>query len=527
MTDAIVIGSGPNGLVAANMLADDGWTVLVVEAHSEPGGGARSGELIEPGYVNDHCSAFHPLGAASPVFKSLELERYGLRWKQAPLVLAHPALDGSCPVISQDINETAKSLGADGDAWRRLQALWDEVGDDLLATLFTPFPPVRPMMHLAHKLAWKDLLRLARMSLLPVRRMGEEHFATEEAKRLLAGLALHADLLPESPLSGFLGWILGAVGQDLGFPSPEGGTGSLTTALIRRLEERGGAVRCNARVAKVAVRRGRAVGVELADGDKLSARRAVLADVDAPTLYLKLLPRDVVPNDVLDDIKRFQWDNATVKVDWNLDAPVPWDASDARRAGTLHIAESVDELSVSASELARGIVPTNPFMLFGQQSMIDLTRQPEGKETAWAYTHIPQTTRWTESELTTFVDRMQARVEALAPGFGGLVHGRRVNGPDKFERENSNLRRGAVTGGTAQLHQQFVFRPIAGLARPETPIRHLYLASAAAHPGGGVHGGPGANAARAAMHGALKRTFVRAVRSAGTVQGRGKAQIVP
>lgn len=527
MNDAVVIGSGPNGLVAANLLVDAGWDVLVLEAQPTIGGAVRSSEMMEPDFVNDHCSAFYPLGAASPHIADMGLENYGLRWTHAPFVVAHPSLDGSCPIISRNIEETVDSLGPDGDAWRRLYAVWEQRGDELIEALFTPFPPVRSGARLVKGIAWKELIRFARFAVLPVRRMGEEHFTADPARRLLGGLALHADLLPESQLSGFYGWMLAALGQSVGFPSPEGGAGNLTKAMAQRLRDKGGDIRVDALVKRVITNGSRATGVELADGERIPVGKAVLADVDAPQLYTRLLREHDVPADIRRDIERFQWDNATVKVDWNLDAPIAWSAEGARRAGTVHIAESVDELSVTSSELARGLVPTDPFLLFGQQSIADPTRAPAGAETAWAYTHVPMNTGWTRDDLERFADRMQARVEALAPGFGSTIRKRMVMGPVEFEEGNYNLVEGALGGGTAQLHQQLVFRPTAGLGRPETHIPGLFLASSAAHPGGGVHGACGANAAMAALHGPVKRAAVTAIRWAGRKQSAGKQRLIP
>ncbi|MEX2659521.1 MAG: NAD(P)/FAD-dependent oxidoreductase, partial [Acidimicrobiales bacterium] len=235
MPDAVVIGAGPNGLTAANVLADRDWDVLVLEAEDEPGGAVRSAELIEPGFINDVCSAFYPLGAASPVLGSLALEEHGLRWLHAPLVFAHPAADGTCPALSRDLDETARSLdelgGGDGDAWRRLYDRWEEVGPALLASLFSPFPPVKGGIGVVRATGLRQLPELARFSLLPVRRLGVEEFTGEGARRWVAAAALHADLQPEAALSGFFGWLMCALGQHVGFPVPEGGAGAITAAL--------------------------------------------------------------------------------------------------------------------------------------------------------------------------------------------------------------------------------------------------------------------------------------------------------
>ncbi|MCB0961682.1 MAG: NAD(P)/FAD-dependent oxidoreductase [Acidimicrobiales bacterium] len=503
--DAVVVGAGPNGLVAANLLADEGWQVLVLEAADEPGGSVRSAELIEPGFTNDVCSAFYPLASARSPIEELRLEDHGLRWLHAPAVLAHPALDGTCPTLWRDLDATAASLDdlhpGDGEAWRGLVRRWDELEPHLTSLLFRPFPPVRPALALATSMTPRELARLARFLLLPVRRLGEEHLGGAGARRLLAGAALHADLSPEATLSGFFGWLLCCLGQRHGFPVPEGGAASITTALVARLADRGGVVRCGAPVEAIEVRRGRAVGVRIAGQGSVRARRAVLADVDAPTLYTRLVAAGHLPDHVLADIERFHWDDATFKVDWTLDAPIPWSAPDARRAGTVHVAEGVDELTVVASELARGLVPERPFLLVGQQAVTDPSRQPAGRDTAWAYTHVPRrpAASWDADEVARLTEVVEGRIEALAPGFRARIRGGHVLTPPAFEEHNPNLRAGAINGGTAQLHQQLIFRPVPGLGRPATPVRDLYLASASAHPGGGLHGACGANAARAAL----------------------------
>jgi phytoene dehydrogenase-like protein len=495
--DAIVIGAGPNGLVAANLLADAGWSVDVLESQPRPGGAVKSSELVEPGFVNDEFSAFYPLAAASPVVRKLGLERFGLEWAHGPLALAHPATDGTCASLSRDLDETAASLDAfapgDGDAWRELFARWERIGDPFLQALATPFPPVRAGLRLLLRLR-RDLPEYARFSVLSVRRLADERFRGEGGGRLLAGNAMHTDLLPESSVGGFFGWFLTCLGQTVGYPCARGGASALTDALVRRLESNGGRVTCGARVHEIVVERGRAVGVRSASGD-LAAGKAILADVHALPLYLDLLPRHAVPARVLDAIGRFELDPATFKVDWTLDGPIPWTAPDARRAPVIHVAESVDELSVTQHELARGLTPSKPFVVLGQYAMADPTRMPAGKEVAWGYTHLPH-----GASTDGLADVMEERIEALALGFRALVRKRVVSEPADLEARDENLPGGALSGGTSQLHQQLVFRPVPGLGRPETPVKGLYLASASAHPGGGVHGYPGAIAARAALH---------------------------
>lgn len=510
--DAVVIGAGPNGLVAANLLADAGWDVVVLEAQPTPGGAVRSAEITAPGFVNDLFSAFYPLGVASPVLRGLELEQFGLRWVHAPLVLAHPTLDGPTAVLSRDLDETAASLDrfaiGDGDAWRRLYAEWSNVSDGLLASLFAPFPPVRGPLQVLGATGGRGAVRLARRALSPVRTLAGQEFAGEGGALLLAGNALHADLTPEAAMSGFFGWLLASLGQQVGFPVPEGGAQRLSDALVERLRCRGGEVFCDVRVDTVVVDVDRATGVRTAGGSQVRAR-VVIADVAAPQLFTELVGREHLPHDFVADLRDFEYGVGSVKVDWSLDGKIPWRCADTARAGTVHLAESLDDLSRYAYELATEQVPSRPFLVLGQMTTSDPARSPDGTEAAWAYTHVPLrvkrdaggviTGRWDERDTAAIVERVEREIERWAPGFGDRVTDRHVFTPVDFPRANANLVGGSINGGTAQLHQQLVFRPVPGMARPETPVRDLFLASASAHPGGGVHGACGANAARAAL----------------------------
>ena len=327
---------------------------------------------------------------------------------------------------------------------------------------------------------------------------------------LLAGCALHTDLSPESTGGALFGLLLCGLGQQRGFPVPAGGAQSLTDALVRRLVERGGRIECGVRATRVDVRSGRAVGVTAADGTTYDARRAVLADVGAPALYTSLVAAEHLPARLLEDVRRFEYGSGTVKVDWALDGPIPWLDPEVGRAGTVHLADSLDELSEMSTQLTRGLLPSRPFLVMGQMTTADPSRSPAGTEAAWAYTHVPRSVagdageddlagRWDEGETERFVARMEARIERMAPGFGDRILARHVFTPPTFEAANANLVGGEINGGTAQLHQQLVFRPVPGLGRPETPVDRLFLASASAHPGGGVHGACGANAAHAAL----------------------------
>jgi phytoene dehydrogenase-like protein len=512
--DAIVIGSGPNGLVAANHLADRGWSVLVLEAQPDVGGAVRSAEDVQPGFVHDTFSSFYPLAAASPAIIAMRLEEHGLRWVHAPAVLGHPIPGKGWAILHRDREVTARLMDeahpGDGSAWLDLCGVWDRIGQQIVNGLLTPFPPVRPALAGLARLRGVGGLGFVRSLLTPANDLGSARFGGPAPRILLAGNAGHSDIPLDAPGSGLMALMMTMLGQTVGFPVPEGGAGGLSAALVSRLTSLGGEVRCDAEVTRVLTSRGRACGVGLADGERIPAHRAVVADVAAPALFGRLLDPAEVPARVARGMRDFRMDPSTVKVDWALDGPVPWAEQPAYAPGTVHVADSVSQLTESLGQVAAGAVPAEPFLLAGQMTTTDPTRSPKGTESMWAYTHVPQTTEhdagdgsirgaWDRDDCARFADRMQERIERLAPGFGSRVLARRVLGPRELEARNANLIGGAVGGGTAQLHQQLVFRPVPGLGRAETGVPGLYLASAAAHPGGGVHGACGMNAARAAL----------------------------
>ena len=327
---------------------------------------------------------------------------------------------------------------------------------------------------------------------------------------LLAGNALHADFSPSDIGSGVFALIMTMLGQQVGFPVPEGGAGQLTAAMARRLESRGGVIRTGVAATRVVVRDGRAVGVQCADGTTVEASKAVVATVSAPHLYGRLVSFDDLPARTRWGMKRFTWDPSTIKVDWALSRPVPWQPAPDAAPGTVHVAGSVDELTTFAAQMSGHAVPADPFLLMGQMTTSDPARSPAGTESAWAYTHVPQETRgdaggdgirgvWDDADKERMADRMERRIERFAPGFTDTVMSRRILGPLDLQGRNANLHRGALGGGTAKLSQELVLRPVPGRGRAETPISGLFLGSSSAHPGGGVHGAPGANAAKAAL----------------------------
>jgi phytoene dehydrogenase-like protein len=449
------------------------------------------------------CSAFYPFAAVSPIMGRLHLEDHGLRWQHAPHVLAHLFRDDRTAILDRDPCVTAASVEqfavGDGDRWLEQVAAWDRIEPEFVAALFTPFPPVRASVRLSRHLGPAGLLRMARQMVLPARRMTQEMFDGDGARMLVAGCAQHTDLSPDQAGSGIFGWLMAMVAQRHGFPVPAGGAGRLTAALERRLRRHGGDIVYETRATRIVIRNGRALGVASADGRGWKARRAVLADVAAPLLYRNLVDAALLPPRLVADLDNFSWDNGTVKVDWALSGPVPWRNERVSRAGTVHLDGGFEELSTYATDLANGKVPRRPFVLAGQMTTTDPSRSPAGTESMWAYTHVPHSDEWDHDEVTEHADAVEAIIEKHAPGFRALITARAVQGPDDLAAHDASLVGGAIGGGTSAIHQQLMFRPVPGLGRPDTPIDRLYLCNASAHPGGGVHGGPGANAARAAL----------------------------
>jgi phytoene dehydrogenase-like protein len=527
--DAVVVGAGPNGLTAANKLADAGWSVLVLEAQPTAGGAVRSDREVHPDFVHDTFSAFYPLSASSNTIGGLDLGSYGLEWEHAPAVLGHPMPGGEWALLHRDREVTATGLDrlhpGDGEAWLDLCATWDRIGPALVDSLTSPFPPVRGGSRLLAALPRAGGLDTVRLLATPVASLGRHVFGGPAPGLLLAGNAGHADFPLASPGSGVFGVLLAMLGQTVGFPVPRGGAQALTDALVRRLEDRGGRVVTGTAVTSVVVEDGRAVAVMTEHGDRYDAARAVVADVSALALFGGLVAPEHLPSGIVEGMRAFELDPGTVKVDWALSAPIPWASQPAYGPGTVHVADSVEEMTESLAQVSSGVVPRDPFLLTGQMTTSDPTRSPEGTESFWAYTHVPQpgatredaggeiSGRWDRDDCERFADRMQARLEALAPGFGSRILARRVLGPHELEARDANLVGGAVNGGTSQLHQQLVFRPVPAMrGRAATGIHGLFLGSASAHPGGGVHGAPGANAARAAIWQDRRDRGVRAVR---------------
>jgi phytoene dehydrogenase-like protein len=495
MPDAVVIGSGPNGLVAAATLARHGWSVLVLEACGRPGGAVYSEELTLPGFLHDVGAAFFPFGPVSPAFRSLDLTGAGLRWQHARRDSCHPAPDGTCAAISRDVDLAAASFGTDGDAWRRLAGWGRAMGGRLSDALLAPLPALGPALRLGPL----NLFRLAMAGLSTTAGFARRTFRTEAGRRVVPALALHVDLGPEDLAGTGLGLVLALLAAGPGFPVPVGGARAITEALLRRLREHGGELRLETHVNRVLVARGKVVGVRTNGGEDIPVRR-VVADVGAPAVYLRLLrPRDV-PAVFREAVRRFRYGWGTFKMDWALAGPVPWTSPEARESAVIHAGDSLADLTAFTRQVRSGRLPDNPYLVIGQQSLADPTRAPAGGHTLWAYSRVPNTLeggwrRYREA----FADRVEERIEGLAPGFRGLIRARAIHSPEDLEAMDENLVGGDLGGGSARLEQQLFFRPVFPYFRYRTPVRGLYLASASTHPGAGVHGACGFNAAHMAL----------------------------
>jgi phytoene dehydrogenase-like protein len=465
MHDAVVVGSGPNGLAAAITLARAGRSVLVREGRETVGGGMCTEELTLPGYLHDTCSAIHPLGVASPFFRSVPLEEHGVAWVHAPAPLAHPLDGGEAVLLERSLEETASGLGEDGEAWRRLFAPLVAEVEHLLESALAPLrPPRHPLL-------------MGRFGLSAIRSaagLARSTFDGEPARALFAGNAAHSMLPLEAAASASFGLVLALLGHAVGWPLPRGGSGSLATGLASVLRSLGGEIETGRPVESL---------------EELRPARLVLLDV-TPRQFLALAG-PALDGRYRRALERWRYGPGVVKVDYALSGPVPWSSPECARAATLHLGGTFEEIRAAEAEVGRGRHPERPFVLAAQQSLFD-ARAPDGGHTLWAYTHVPNGSTLDVSP------RIDAQVERFAPGFGELVLGRSVLGPADMEARNPNYVGGDVNGGSADLRQLFA-RPIARPVPYRTPLDGVYLCSASTPPGGGVHGMCGYHAARFAL----------------------------
>jgi phytoene dehydrogenase-like protein len=485
MSRAVVIGAGPNGLAAAIRLAEAGHEVTVLEAQDRPGGAVRTEELTLPGFRHDTFSAVYPAAAASPVFARMPLERHGLRWIHPGACYAHPFDGGRAIALYRDVAATAESLGADGAAWSRFVEPMLAAFDAIRATMLSGFPPLGGPLQLVRELGPVGSAEFLALVPRSARGLGSSLFRDGDSRAWMYSSAGHGDTPPDKPGSAIAAVYLNLMGHAVGWPSPEGGAERLTDALVGYLEALGGTVRCGTPVSRIAIERGRVTGVEdlpaeIVVADVMPHALTRMAELPAP--YRALLGRYV-------------YGPATLKLDWALDGPIPWQAEALREAGTVHVGGGEDEI---VATMRGKILPERPFLLLGQQSLADPSRAPAGRHTAWAYTHGPNRGIDWAAEQEPHVERVEAQIERFAPGFRELILARHVLGPADLERRNRNLVGGDVGGGSYRL-DQVVLRPIPSLSPYRTPVTGLYLGSAAVFPGGAVHGVPGDAAACAAL----------------------------
>ncbi|MBI1831066.1 MAG: NAD(P)/FAD-dependent oxidoreductase [Planctomycetes bacterium] len=496
LDDAIIIGSGPNGLAAALTLAQAGWRVRILEAQARPGGALYSLETTLPGYVHDVGAAFFPFAHVSPAFQQFKLADAGLEWRGGVYESAHPALDGTCPTIARDVDRAARTFGNDGDAWRWFAGWQAQMGQRLGEMLLSPLWEIGP----AWRLGFTNLLRLGIAGVRSAAAYAGSLFRSEAARRVIPALSLHGDIGPDDFGGAAIGVVLALLAAGDGFQVPVGGARSITLALIKRIEQLGGQLELGTRVEAIIVRQHRAVAVRTNAGDEIPFAKAVLADVGAPALYFHLLPDRCVSGWVRQSMREFRYGWGTFKMDWALAGPVPWCAEEARQSAVVHTGENMDDLRSFTAEARAGLLPTNPYLVIGQQSLLDATRAPAGGQTLWAYSHVPSQMRggW-DSHKEAFADRIEHRIESLAPGFRALIRGRAIVAPPDLERMNENLVGGDLGGGSAQFSHQFFWRPVFPYFRYRTPVEAVYLCSASALPGPGVHAACGFNAAQAAL----------------------------
>jgi phytoene dehydrogenase-like protein len=468
MLDAVVVGSGPNGLTAAVTLAQAGLSVRVFEAAAGIGGGTRTEELTLPGFRHDVCSAVHPLGVGSPALGALPLADHGLEWVHPELALAHPLLDGSAAVLARSVDETAASLGRDGRAWRSLVqpflGRWPELAAEILEPL-TMGMPRHPVL----------LARFGLRAVWPVR-LATRAFREDRARLLLAGIAGHAIAPLGAPLTTSVSLMLAVAAHEVGWPVARGGSQAIADALASYLRAMGGEVE---------------TGMPVTALDQLPPARAYLLDVMPRDLAT--IAGDRLPGRYRERLGRYRHGPAVFKVDYALADAVPWKADECRRAATVHLGASLAEIGGALAAATAGRPPAPPFVIAAQPTIVDPSRAPAGRHVLWAYGHVPRGWRGDLS------GAIEDQIERFAPGFRDLVLARSAWGPPQLEAHNRSMVDGDIAGGTFR-GRQVLFRPVIARVPYATPDPSIFLCSAATPPGPGVHGMGGYHAARLALH---------------------------
>ena len=466
--DAVVVGSGPNGLCAAATLGQAGWRVLVVEAADTIGGGTRSGPLTLDGFVHDRCSAVHPMAVASPALRDLDLTAHGVAWRFPEIQVAHPLDGGRAALVHRSVDQTAAGLGLDAASYRTLLDPLVRRAADLTDAVLSPLsvPPAGAMAALA---------RFGLAAAWPADRLAHRRFATAEARGLLAGLAAHSMLSLRSPGTAGYGLFLGLLAHAVGWPVAQGGSQAIADALAAVITASGGELVTGQRVTSL---------------DQLPPARATLVDVSPRQLLSLAGPR--LPARYRRALRRYRYGSGVFKVDWALDGAIPWSAPGVDRAATVHVGGTLAEVTAAEGEVAAGRHPERPFVLVVQPSVVDPTRAPAGRQVGWAYCHVPN------GSTVDMTERIESQLERFAPGFRDRVLARRTAGPAALERHDANYVGGDIAVGRTDL-TQLVTRPTVSRHPWRTPVPGLYLCSSATPPGPGVHGMCGWHAARAAL----------------------------
>ncbi len=471
--DAVVVGSGPNGLAAANVIAEAGRSVLVVEAADTIGGATRSAELTLPGFIHDVCSAVHPLGIASPLFRQWPLEQFGLEWCHAPLPLAHPVSGDQAVAVHQSLDATAEGLGSDGPIYRKRLAPFINAAEELLAQILGPLRwPEHPLL----------MTRFACWGWQSAERFARRHFRETPTAGMFAGMAAHSVLPLNQCLTAGVGLMFCVTAHAAGWPLPRGGSQRIADALAKRLLHLGGEIVVSRRVRRL---------------DELPPSQAVLFDTNPR--QLSRIAGNALPSRYRQTLERFRHGPGVFKVDWALDGPIPWSAEACHRAGTVHVGGTFEEIAQSERSAWSSQPAERPFVLVAQPTRFDESRAPRGKHTAWAYCHVPH---GCTVDMTAAIE---AQIERFAPGFGQRILQRHTISPTQLEQRNPNCVGGDITGGVMDLRQLFT-RPAARLVPYTTPNPRLLICSASTPPGGGVHGMCGYFAAQAALRGPLAET---------------------
>ena len=464
--DAVVIGSGPNGLTAAITLAHAGLSVLVIEGKDIPGGGSRTAELTLPGFRHDICGAIHPIGVVSPVFRKIGLEKYGLEWVNARVPMAHPLDDGTAALLEHGLEQTGETLGVDAEAWKEMMSPFLKFGSAFFEEILKPIRiPSHPLM----------MARFGLLGLRSCKSLVESKFRGDHARALFTGCAAHSILPLDAAATASFGLVLAMAGHAIDWPCARGGSSSIIDALINCLKSLGGEIRTGQMVRHL---------------EEIPESKVVLFDI--PPRHLSSIAGTALPDRYRRRLERFRIGSGVFKVDYALDGPIPWRAEGCHRAATVHVAGRFEEILKSEHEMSHGKVPEKPFVLVAQQSLIDSTRAPEGKHTGWAYCHVPA------GSTVDMTDAIESQIERFAPGFRDLILARHTMAPADIERHNPNMIGGDIGGGSNDL-MQFIFRPFPRLDPYSTPNKRLYLCSSSAPPGGGVHGMCGYLAAVSAL----------------------------